>query len=130
MTSPMTFQECVKDYLSTRGNMPTAKEYEWLAKYWFKEWSEWPTYRHISDWHTRHKDKPNTANKGLGFLKSFFFWANRCGYYAGQNPAQGIKRHKTFSRDTVMDQNEIAQVLDVSTQVAAHIGAFLMLTLM
>lgn len=123
------FQSRLTQWLEFRKSRPTARDYERLVARHF-QWNQWPTFNQIEDWHMRFKDKPSHANKGLSLLKTFHFWCMRRGYIHGPNPTIGIKRHKSCSRDRVMNSQEVALVLNCLDMMPENLAALCPLLLM
>ncbi len=74
---------------------------------------------------------PSSANQALAHLGGFFTWAIGEEVITGVNPAQGIKRNKTSSRDRVLDDTEVARVWEAladASPVCARILKVLLLT--
>ncbi len=66
------------------------------------------------------------TDKGLGYLKAMYNWGINAGLVA-ENPASGLRRHKTYSRDRVLDQRELTMLLRGLELLPAKMSAFLLL---
>lgn len=108
---PQSFLPCLHAFLLFSKPKVSAIVYERIADQYFRAWDRWPTFAEVEDWHQSLKAKPHHANKALSFLKALGTWAIRRQLYAGPNPAAGVKRHPTASRERVMDSREVALVL-------------------
>lgn len=110
----MTFPTVLNAFLAYSEHKASYRTYHCLAVQHFDAWETMPDYTSIESWHQRMKKTPHYANKGLAFLKALFNWAIRHQQttgFVGPNPASGIKRHPTFSRERVMTMQEVALIL-------------------
>lgn len=92
--------------------------YKRLFRQFFAEWTEHPTKFQIKAWHLAQEGTPAHSNKALGFLKAMYSWGQVTGDRTGQhalwpteNPAMGIKRHVTRSRNRVISDAELVRLL-------------------
>jgi len=109
----MTFSELTQRYLhGTLKAKATYANYVRVHAQFFKDWTEHPTRAAIKAWHMSQADHAAHANKALGFLKAMYNWAMNDGLWDQANPALGIKRHPTYSRERVMDLREVGLVLN------------------
>jgi integrase len=103
--------------------------YRRLADQYFDAWPEHPSFNHIEDWHRSLADRPHQANKGLSMLKACYTWAIRRGLYPGPNPASGVKRHPTVSRERVMSTQEVALLLSCLDMLPKKLATLLLVLL-
>ena len=107
----MTYHELLEAFLQASESKASYPVYKRLVDQHLKQWVDYPVFSQISDWHLSLEKKPHHANKGLNFLKAMFTWALRRGLFTGQNPATGVKRHSTVSRERVMTSQEVKLLL-------------------
>lgn len=124
-----TFPALIDRYLQVMASKASWSLYCQLASRHFSRWREHPTLSEVEDWHASLVAKPHYANKGLSFLKSMYWWAIRRGHYSGQNPACGIRRHRTVSRERVMTSQEVAVLLAALEFFPQKLSAMLVLLL-
>jgi len=89
----------------------THTNYVRIHSQFFADWTDHPTRPQIKQWHDQHAEHPTHANKALGYLRAMYNWAMNEGLWELANPAVGIKRHQTFSRERVMDLREVKLIL-------------------
>lgn len=112
----MTFQDLAQAYLTR--HLSTTRSfvsYQQLYRRYFSTWTDHKTRFEIRAWHLAQADTPSHANKGLGFLKAMYAWGQNTGDETGQralwegdNPARGVRRHPTYSRERVFTDAELA----------------------
>ncbi len=107
----MTYHELLEAFLKASETKVSYPVYKRMVDQHLTQWVDYPTFAQISDWHLSLVKKPHHANKGLNFLKAMFTWALRRGLFTGQNPATGVKRHSTMSRERVMTSQEVKLLL-------------------
>lgn len=105
---PDMTDQYLNGYLQTRSSY---RAYQRIYRQYFSTWVEHPTRHAISQWHKGLAGTPSHANKGLSFLKALYNWAMNDGLWTEANPAVGIRRHKTYSRERIMDYREIATLV-------------------
>lgn len=115
-----------KEHLSKKSSGPY---YERLWKQFFAGWTEHKTRLEIRAWHLSKEETPTHANKGLGFLKAMYAWGINQGLYH-ENPALGIKRFKTFARERVFTNQELARMLTFLDFASPKVRAFLTLVIL
>jgi integrase len=114
----------VNNYLRALKSKPSWRNYCNLTQQYFHGWQQHPTFKQVHQWHQSLAHTPHHANKGLALLKAAYAWAIRCGEYQGPNPAQGVKPHKTFSRERVVAVLPVLQPkLSASLTLALNTGA-------
>lgn len=112
----MDFQTVLSEFVEYSRPKASYPVYDRFRRQHFQSWQDWPSSQDIEDWHRSLSTTPHHANKGLSMLKACFNWSIRRGRLHGNNPATGIKRHQTVSRETVLTSQEIAtlqQCLDL-----------------
>ena len=114
----ITFQEMAAHYLSDQLAKKSSRAYyARLFSQFFADWTEHKTCFEIRAWHLTLEKTPAHANKALGFLKAMYGWAQRTGDHTGKaplwpsdNPARGVRRHQTYSRERVFSDTELVQL--------------------
>lgn len=124
-----TFHELLNGFLKFQEPKSSWVVYRRLCTQHFDGWPAHPTYAEIEDWHRNLIAVPHLANKGLAFLKAMYTWGMRRGQYPGPNPATGVKQHRTFSRDRVMTEPEIAILFGCLDMLPQKMGALALLLL-
>lgn len=107
----MMYHALLEAYLTASETKVSYRAYRRLVDDSLVRWPCCPTFAEIEDWHQRWRMWPHQANKQLNFLKAMFSWGYRRGLHPGPNPATGIKRHATVSRERVMTSQEVALLL-------------------
>lgn len=125
-----TFPVLVERYLQAMASKASWGLYTQLCAHHFSCWRAHPTLPEVEDWHISLTAKPHYANKGLSFLRSMYWWAIRRGHYTGPNPACGIRRHRTQSRERVMDSQEVALLIAALEFLPEKLSAMLVLLLL
>jgi integrase len=126
----MTFQEVLLGFIEYSRVKACYRTYCRLRDQYFLDWMEHPTFAQIEDWHRGLAHVPHHSNKGLSMLKAMFTWAMRRGHYPGPNPATGVKRHPTHSRERVMTSQEIALLLNTLDMLPQKISTILLVLLL
>ena len=100
-----------------------------LYKQYFASWpDQHPDRMAIRAWHRTVADTPSQGNKGLGFLRAMYHWAINEGLHH-DNPATGIRRHRTYSRERVMTIRELMTLLQSLDGFTPKMQAFIVLLL-
>lgn len=124
----LTFAELNQQYLVFLSRRSSGGFYRRLYEQYFSGWTEHPQRMQIRQWHLSRDGTPSQANKGLGYLKAMYNWGINAGLVT-DNPASGLRRHKTYSRDRVLDQRELTMLLRGLELLPAKMSAFLLLLL-
>ncbi len=114
----MTFQQLAGSYLAKHLSKKSSHSYYVrLFTQYFAGWTEHPSRFEIRAWHLAHAETPTHSNKALGFLKAMYGWAQNTGDVTGKaalwgddNPARGVRRHSTNSRERVLSDTELVQL--------------------
>jgi integrase len=108
----MSFTELCRAFLAHSQERASHKKYKQIMAQHFTQWSEYPTFGQIEEWHQSLRSAPHQSNKALSLLKAMFTWGIRRGHVTGFNPATGVKRHQVFSRERVLTSPEIALIVN------------------
>lgn len=114
----MTFQALAAAYFEQHLSKKSSYSYYLrLFRQYFADWTEHKTRFEIKAWHLALSHTPTHANKGLGFLKAMYAWGQNTGdktgkraLWEGENPARGVRRHGTNSRERVASDLELIQM--------------------
>lgn len=118
LTMPLTFQALTQRYL--RDHLQSRASYKYycrLSEQYFVDWTTHRTKREIRQWHAAQLATPAHANKGLGFLKALYNWAINEELWDHDNPASGIRRHRTFDRERTMTEREVTRFMQATPQM-------------
>lgn len=133
----ITFQEMAAHYLSDQLAKKSSRAYYTrLFSQFFADWTEHKTCFEIRAWHLTLEKTPAHANKALGFLKAMYGWAQRTGDHTGKaplwpsdNPARGVRRHQTYSRERVFSDTELVQLFTYMEFTYQKLSTFLTILL-
>lgn len=125
----MTFHDLATTYLKYSESKQCHGRYQRLYDVHFKDWEDFPTFQTIEDWHQSMHKSPHNGNKGLSMLKAMFAWGQRRGHWTTLSPAQGIKRHRVFSRERVMTPVEIGNLIRACGSLPPKLAAMLLVLL-
>lgn len=125
-----SFQSLLAAFLATMQPKPSHRAYCRLSEQQFSTWTAMPTFNQIEDWHQALSKTPHQANKALAMLNTMFRWAARRGLYTGQNPAQGVKPFKAYSRDRVLSAEEVSRIVEALPRLQPKLAALLGVMLM
>jgi integrase len=111
----MDFQALLHLYLTKHiGKRASAKQYWRFHRTYFMNWTDHKTRFELKDWHESLAEHPDEANKALNMLRAMYGWAQITGdatgkkaLWEGENPARGIKRFKTYSRERTFTDLEL-----------------------
>ena len=113
----MDFQRLASAYFAQQ--LKEKPCYDWycrLFRQYFSAWGDHKTRFELRAWHLSLKATPSQANKALGMLKAMYAWGQITGdatgkaaLWPGENPATGVRRHSTQSRERVFSDTELVQ---------------------
>lgn len=111
----MNFQSLIRAYLDQHLiHTPSYSTYLGIYRRHFQDWTEHKTRFEIKAWHDALRCTPSEAKKALGMLKAMYGWGQNTGdatgkvaLWGGDNPARGVKAHKTYSRERVFSDFEL-----------------------
>jgi integrase len=127
----LSFHQLLEGFLAYSKPKASYSVYCRLCDQVFFQWpQDHPPFAQIEDWYLSLKHSPHHANKGLSFLRAMYNRAIRRGEYQGVNPAAGIKRHKTFSRERVMTSQEVALLLECRDMLPQKFSAMVLVLLL
>ncbi len=106
-------------------------QYRQMYETQFLRWPDrLPTFLEIECWHQTLLPRPHYGNKALSLLKAALTWGLRHELFVGQNPATGVKRHPTISRDRVLAEQEVAIILSTLELIPGKLAALLCVLLL
>lgn len=91
--------------LPALGNVPVAKV----------------TYRDVAQLHSGLREKPVTANRVGGLVRSFFYWLSKRGNVTGENPVKNLDWFPEVARDRFLTVEEVSQ-LEEALRIAEGVG--------
>lgn len=121
----ITFPQLCAAYLAFLGSKSSYRHQVRLYKQYFSNWRDHPSRPVIRDWHLSLSQTPVHANRGLAFLKSAYNYAINTGKWTSENPASGIRRHKTYSRERVIVGYELTTLIRSLDFASSKFAAFL-----
>lgn len=109
----ITFAELNERYLREQlQGKSTHTEFCHIYRQHFASWTCHPSRPIIRQWHVNHASTPGRTNKSLGYLRAMYNWAINQELWDDENPTAGIKRHRTFSRERTMTQEEVRLIMN------------------
>jgi len=120
----MTFGMLLARYIESLAGRPSQRSYQQLVRQFFltPDWADRPasavTRYDILLLSQSLALTPSHANKVLGLIRQAYFWASntidpiaRAPLYAGENPAEKVRRHATKSREVLMDFSQLGRLV-------------------
>ncbi|MFO0773693.1 MAG: site-specific integrase [Nitrospiraceae bacterium] len=127
MTLPEMIEHYFTEHLQFKSSFPY---YQRLYRQHFSSWRDHPTPNQLRLWHLSKRSTPSHANKGLGFLRAAYSWGIVNGYWFSPNPATGIRRYPSQSRERVMTDREVAVLRAALPSISLKVRAFFTLLLL
>jgi integrase len=131
------FSELFAEYLAGNAMRPRSKiEYEGLNRRHIepaigKLRLTDVTHKKIMDLHKAlSTDTPTTANRAVALVKAVFNWSKEHQLWAGDNPAESIKKNKENSRQRYLQPAELARFFAALSETENPAKDFFMLALL
>lgn len=122
----LTLQEMLNRYLEHHlSRKPSYAYARRMVRQHFRDWQQHPTQDDLREWHASRSSTPIHANKALILLGSAYNWARRQHIWDGDNPARGITRYPSQSRERVMSYRELSMLRDSLPLLPAKYAAYL-----
>lgn len=88
------------------------------------------THKRIMDMHLGLSKTPTTANRSVALVKAVFNWGKEHELWAGDNPAERVKKNKENSRQRYLQPAELARFFEALGETVEPAKSFFMLALL